>query len=82
MLRDYLKLELSDSLVTTCQKRLRNRGQEEVTEWRVVSAAGQDKGSVRLCDKLGTRRSWPVSYRITQTDSHGKVIVDCLTDTL
>ncbi|MEB5973345.1 hypothetical protein ACWXWB_14180 [Pantoea dispersa] len=82
MLRDYLKIDESDRLVEQGLLRQQNRGQEDVTEWHIVGASGEHKGSVRLFDKLSTRRSWRVSYRITQTDLQGRVVVDHLTDNL
>lgn len=82
MLRDYLKIDDSDSLVEQSVLRLNNRGQEDVTEWCIVGADGKQKGSVALFDKLCTRRSYCVNYRITQTDVHGRVVVDHLTDVL
>jgi hypothetical protein len=82
MLRDYLKIDDSDRLVEQSVLRLSNRGQEDVTEWSIVGADGKHKGSVALYDKLSTRRSYRVSYRITQTDLHGRVVVDHLTDVL
>ncbi len=82
MLRDYLKIDESDRLVEQSLLRLHNRGQEDVTEWHIVGANGEHKGCVALFDKLSNRRSYRVSYRITQTDPEGRVVVDHLTDTL
>lgn len=82
MLRDHLKIEAEDQLIEQRSLSLRNRGQEEVTEWIVVNREGVKKGAVTLFDKLTTRRSWPVSYRIMQTDLQGNVVVDRLTDAL
>ena len=82
MLRDYLKIDDSDRLVEQSMLRLNNRGQEDVTEWSIIGADGKHKGSVALFDKLNTRRSYSVSYRITQTDLYGRVVVDHLTDVL
>lgn len=82
MLRDYLKIEAEDLLIEQRSVSLKNRGQEEVTEWIIVNRQGVKKGGVTLYDKLSTRRSWPVNYRIMQTDLQGKVIVDQLTDAL
>lgn len=82
MLRDYLKIEAEDQLIEQRSLSLKNRGQEEVTEWIIVNSQGVKKGGVTLFDKLNTRRSWPVNYRIMQTDLQGKVVVDQLTDAL
>ncbi|ORM57511.1 hypothetical protein PRCB_06075 [Pantoea rodasii] len=82
MLRDYLKIDDSDRLIEQSVIRLNNRGQEDVTEWHIVSADGMQKGSVTLFDKLCNRRSYSVNYRITQKDVHGRVVVDHLTDVL
>ncbi|WP_337021052.1 hypothetical protein [Pantoea anthophila] len=82
MLRDHLKIEAEDQLIEQRLLSLRNRGQEEVTEWIIVNREGIKKGGVTLFDKLTTRRSWPVSYRIMQTDLQGNVVVDRLTDAL
>lgn len=82
MLRDHLKIEAEDQLIEQRSLSLRNRGQEEVTEWTIVNREGIKKGGVTLFDKLTTRRSWPVSYRIMQTDLQGNVVVDRLTDAL
>jgi len=82
MLRDYLKIEVEDQLIEQRSVSLKNRGQEDVTEWIIVNRQGVKKGGVTLFDKLSTRRSWPVNYRIMQTDLRGKVIVDQLTDAL
>ncbi|WP_337010438.1 hypothetical protein [Pantoea sp. AS142] len=82
MLRDYLKIEAEDQLIEQCALSMRNGGQEEVTQWMIVNREGVKKGGVTLFDKLNTRRSWPVNYRITQTDLQGNVIVDQLTDAL
>lgn len=82
MLRDYLKIDESDRLVEQSVLRQNNRGQEDVTEWHIIAANGEAKGRVALFDKLSNRRSWPVSYRIMQTDMQGKVVVDHLTDVL
>ncbi|KAF6676784.1 hypothetical protein HFD87_09920 [Pantoea sp. EKM21T] len=82
MLRDYLKIEAEDQLIEQRSLSLKNRGQEEVTEWIIVNSQGVKKGGVILFDKLSTRRSWPVNYRIMQTDLQGKVVVDQLTDAL
>lgn len=82
MLRDYLKINDSDRLIEQSVLQLKNRGQEEVTEWLIVSANGEQKGSVALFDKLSNRRSYRVSYRIVQTDPQGKIVVDHLTDIL
>ena len=82
MLRDYLKIDDSDRLIEQSVLRLNNRGQEDVTEWHIVSAEGRQKGSVALFDKLSNRRSYNVNYRIMQKDVHGRVVVDHLTDVL
>lgn len=82
MLRDYLKIEADDQLIEQRSLSLKNRGQEEVTEWIIVNGLGMKTGGVTLFDKLSTRRSWPVSYRIMQTDLQGNVVVDQLTDAL
>lgn len=82
MLRDYLKIEAEDQLIEQRSLSLKNRGQEEVTEWIIVNSQGVKKGGVTLFDKLSIRRSWPVNYRIMQTDLQGKVVVDQLTDAL
>ncbi|MBS6035771.1 MULTISPECIES: hypothetical protein [Pantoea] len=82
MLRDYLKIEADDQLIKNGTVSLKNRGQEDVTEWTIVNPHGVKKGGVTLFDKLSTRRSWCVGYRITQTDLHGNVVVDKLTDAL
>lgn len=82
MLRDYLKIEADDQLIEQRSLSLKNRGQEEVTEWIIVNGQGMKTGGVTLFDKLTTRRSWPVSYRIMQTDLQGNVVVDQLTDAL
>ncbi|MGK3144304.1 hypothetical protein [Pantoea sp. C2G6] len=82
MLRDYLKIEAEDQLVEKDCRSLKNRGQEEITEWTIVNARGEKKGGVKLFDKLSTRRSWPVNYRIMQTDMQGNVVVDRLTEAL
>ncbi|MFV9668139.1 hypothetical protein HA42_03295 [Pantoea deleyi] len=82
MLRDYLKIEADDQLIEQRSLSLKNRGQEEVTEWIIVNGQGMKTGGVTLFDKLSTRRSWPVSYRIMQTDLQGNVVVDQLTDAL
>lgn len=82
MLRDYLKIEADDQLIEQRSRSLKNRGQEEVTEWIIVNGQGMKTGGVTLFDKLSTRRSWPVSYRIMQTDLQGNVVVDQLTDAL
>ncbi|MBP2198121.1 MULTISPECIES: hypothetical protein [Pantoea] len=82
MLRDYLKIDDSDRLVEQGMQRLNNRGQEDITEWRIIGANGEHKGRVSLFDKMCIQRSWCVSYRITQTDVNGRVVVDHLTDVL
>jgi len=82
MLRDYLKIEAEDQLVKKGSQSLKNRGQEEVTEWTIVNQQGVSKGGVRLFEKLSTRRSWPMNYRILQTDQQGNVIVDHLAEAL
>ncbi|MCD2355454.1 hypothetical protein LQK91_03260 [Pantoea sp. MHSD4] len=82
MLRDHLKIEAEDQLIEQRSLSLRNRGQEEVTEWIIVNRQGVKKGGVTLFDKLSTRRSWPVNYRIMQTDLQGNLVVDQLTDAL
>lgn len=82
MLRDHLKIEADDQLIEQRSLSLKNRGQEEVTEWIIVNGQGMKTGGVTLFDKLSTRRSWPVSYRIMQTDLQGNVVVDQLTDAL
>ncbi|MFB6325531.1 hypothetical protein ACE8EZ_05375 [Pantoea deleyi] len=82
MLRDYLKIEADDQLIEQRSLSLKNRGQEEVTEWIIVNGQGMKTGGVTLFDKLSTRRSWPVSYRIMQTDLQCNVVVDQLTDAL
>lgn len=82
MLRDYLKIEADDQLIEQRSLSLKNRGQEEVTEWIIVNGQGMKTGGATLFDKLSTRRSWPVSYRIMQTDLQGNVVVDQLTDAL
>lgn len=82
MLKDYLKIAADDRLIEQRTRSLRNRGHEEVTEWIIVNDQGIKIGGVTLFDKLSTRRSWPVSYRIMQTDLQGNVVVDKLTDVL
>ncbi|MGD9425109.1 hypothetical protein ACLHDD_08080 [Pantoea sp. NSTU24] len=82
MLRDYLKIAADDQLIEQHTRSLKNRGQEEITEWIIINSQGIKIGSVTLFDKLSTRRSWPVSYRIMQTDRQGNVVVDKLTDAL
>ncbi|STT72787.1 Uncharacterised protein [Klebsiella pneumoniae] len=47
-----------------------------------LSKDGQRKGRVSLFDRFTTRRSWSDSFRITQFDNAGKVVVDKLTDAL
>ncbi|MBS2976666.1 hypothetical protein KGA53_28670, partial [Klebsiella pneumoniae] len=53
-----------------------------VTEWVILSKDGHRKGRVSLFDRFTTRRSWSDSFRITQFDNAGKVVVDKLTDAL
>ncbi|MBK3272649.1 hypothetical protein FKJ82_10170, partial [Klebsiella pneumoniae] len=48
----------------------------------ILSKDGQRKGRVSLFDRFTTRRSWSDSFRITQFDNAGKVVVDKLTDAL
>ncbi|MGR8852736.1 hypothetical protein [Klebsiella pneumoniae] len=47
-----------------------------------LSKDGHRKGRVSLFDRFTTRRSWSDSFRITQFDNAGKVVVDKLTDAL
>lgn len=81
MLRDYLKLDADDQLQQQVTH-VKNRGQDQISEWLIVGKDGERKGLVSLFDKMSTRRSYPVNYRITQTDMGGKVIVDKLTETI
>jgi len=43
MLRDYLKIEAEDQLIEQRSLSLKNRGQEEVTEWIIVDIARELK---------------------------------------
>ena len=82
MLTDYLQIEEGDQLKHAQLVKLKNRGQEEVNQWIIVGKDGQQKGTVDLFDKLNCRRSYSASYRITQRDQHGQVVVDRLMDVL
>ncbi|MDZ7278083.1 hypothetical protein N4G40_07320 [Pantoea eucrina] len=81
MLRDYLNLEASDRLEKQGGTGLTSVDQANMTSWRILTADGQPKGTVMLFDKISTRRSWPAEYRLTQRDTHGKVVLDKLLDT-
>lgn len=48
----------------------------------VKNAAGLQIGKVSVHDRFSTRRSYPTSYRITQTDMSGRVVVDAMRDCL
>jgi len=48
MLRDHLKIEAEDQLIEQRSLSLRNRGQEEVTEWIIVNRQGVKKGGVTV----------------------------------
>ncbi|CAI0699124.1 Uncharacterised protein [Serratia entomophila] len=82
MLRDHLKLNDSDTLEKIRSIHLQNQGQEEISEFVVKDAAGNPVGTVSVHDRLSTRRSYPTSYRITQTDMTGRVVVDAMRDCL
>ncbi|CAI0717246.1 hypothetical protein V2T44_03685 [Serratia ficaria] len=82
MLRDHLKLNDSDTLEKIGSIHLQNQGQEEISEFVVKNAAGAQVGKVSVHDHLSTRRSYPTSYRITQTDMAGRVVVDAMRDSL
>ena len=75
MLRDYLKVEKEDQLVEQQSRHDNSQHYSSVTEWVILSKDGQRKG-------FTTRRSWSDSFRITQFDNAGKVVVDKLTDAL
>jgi len=79
MLRDYLKVEKEDRLVEQQSRHDNSQHYSSVTEWVILSKDGQRKGRVSL---FTTRRSWSDSFRITQFDNAGKVVVDKLTDAL
>ena len=82
MLRDHLKLDDSDTLEKIRSVRFQNQGQEEISEFIVKNAYGAQVGNVSVHDHLSTRRSYPTSYRITQTDMTGHVLVDAMRDSL
>lgn len=82
MLRDYLKVEKEDQLVEQQSRHDNSQHYSSVTEWVILSKDGQRKGRVSLFDRFTTRRSWSDSFRITQFDNAGKVVVDKLTDAL
>ncbi|QHM70764.1 hypothetical protein [Mixta intestinalis] len=82
MLRDHLHIHEHDTLERVEEIQLKNRGQEEITTWSIKGPDGTLKGQVMLFDKFCSRRSWPVNYRITQRDSHGRVVIDKLMDSL
>ncbi|KFB90552.1 UNVERIFIED_ORG: hypothetical protein EOZ59_1864 [Serratia quinivorans] len=82
MLRDHLKLDDSDTLEKIRSVSLLNQGQEEISEFIVKNAHGAQVGNVSVHDHLSTRRSYPTSYRITQTDMAGRVLVDAMRDSL
>lgn len=78
MLRDYLKVEKEDQLVEQQSRHDNSQHYSSVTEWVILSKDGR----VSLFDRFTTRRSWSDSFRITQFDNAGKVVVDKLTDAL
>ncbi|MBP1129964.1 MULTISPECIES: hypothetical protein [Serratia] len=82
MLRDHLKLDDSDTLEKIRSVSFQNQGQEEISEFIVKNAQGAHVGNVSVHDHLSTRRSYPTSYRITQTDMTGRVLVDAMRDSL
>jgi hypothetical protein len=82
MLRDHLKLDDSDTLEKIRSVSLLNQGQEEISEFIVKNAHGAQVGNVSVHDHLSTRRSYPTSYRITQIDMAGRVLVDAMRDSL
>ncbi|MGR8796971.1 hypothetical protein [Klebsiella variicola] len=82
MLRDYLKVEKEDQLVEQQSRHDNSQHYSAVTEWVILSKDGQRKGRVSLFDLSPIRRSWSDSFRITQFDNAGKVVVDKLTDAL
>ncbi|HID3654498.1 MULTISPECIES: hypothetical protein [Serratia] len=82
MLRDHLKINASDTLEKISNIHLQNQGQEEISEFVVKNAAGRQIGKVSVHDRFSTRRSYPTSYRITQTDMSGRVVVDAMRDCL
>ena len=82
MLRDYLKVEKEDQLVEQQSRHDNSQHYSSVTEWVILSKDGQRKGRVSLFDRFTTRRSWSDSFRITQFDNAGKVVVDKLTDAM
>lgn len=81
MLRDHLKINASDTLeksvISICKPVA-----EEISEFVVKNAAGLQIGKVSVHDRFSTRRSYPTSYRITQTDMSGRVVVDAMRDCL
>lgn len=82
MLRDHLKLNDSDTLEKIRSVNFQNQGQEEISEFIVKNASGAQVGKVSVHDHLSTRRSYPTSYRITQTDMSGRILVDAIRDSL
>ncbi|MGO4741976.1 hypothetical protein [Serratia quinivorans] len=82
MLRDHLKLNDNDTLEKIRSVNFQNQGQEEISEFIVKNASGTPVGKVSVHDHLSTRRSYPTSYRITQTDMAGRILVDAMRDSL
>ena len=82
MLRDHLKLNDSDTLEKIRSVNFQNQGQEEISEFIVKNASGTQVGKVSVHDHLSPRRSYPTSYRITQTDMSGRILVDAMRDSL
>ncbi|AVJ17643.1 hypothetical protein ACWA06_00175 [Serratia rhizosphaerae] len=82
MLRDHLKIDESHTLEKVNHIQLRHQGQEEISEFIVKDAGGNPIGKVSVYDHLSTRRSYPTSYRVTQTDMAGRVVVDTLREVL
>jgi hypothetical protein len=82
MLRDHLKLNDSDTLEKIRSVNFQNQGQEEISEFIVKNASGAQVGKVSVHDHLSTRRSYPTSYRITQTYMSGRILVDAMRDSL
>ncbi|GAA3890820.1 hypothetical protein GCM10022405_15310 [Gibbsiella dentisursi] len=82
MLRDHLKIDKSCTLEKVRNIHLHNQGQEEISEFIVKDASGKPVGKVSVHDHFSTRRSYPTSYRVTQTDMAGHVVVDIMPDRL
>lgn len=82
MLRDHLKINASDTLEKSVISICKTKGREEISEFVVKNAAGLQIGKVSVHDRFSTRRSYPTSYRITQTDMSGRVVVDAMRDCL